>query len=63
MTDLEKWKAFLASQNVGFVQESDNGITPKLRLSGQNVTNFWSGCDIIFSDNGSFDRIEVRDQG
>ena len=30
MTDLEKWKAFLTEQNVGFVQQSNNGVTPPM---------------------------------
>jgi hypothetical protein len=59
MTDLDKWKAFLTEQNVGFVQESRNGITPVLWLSGQNVENFWAACDIVFDDAGGFDHIEV----
>lgn len=61
MTDLEKWKAFLTEQNVGFVHESGNGFTPQLWLSGSKVKNFWAGCVIYFNDDGSLNVIEVSE--
>jgi hypothetical protein len=61
MTDFEKWKAFLTEQNVGFLQRSDNGITPVLWLTGENVENFWAACEINFNDDGSLDKIVVSE--
>jgi len=61
MTDFEKWKAFLTEQNVGFVQQSSNGITPYLWLTGNNVDNYWAACEIKFKDDGSLDKIEVSE--
>lgn len=61
MTDLEKWKAFLTEQGVGFVAFSHNGITANLWLAGTNVENYWAGCVIYFADDGSLDRVEVSE--
>lgn len=61
MTDLEKWKAFLTEQGVGFVQGSDNGITANLWLAGTKVRNLWAGCVIYFNDDGSLREIEVSE--
>lgn len=61
MTDLEKWKAFLTEQNVGFVQESSNGISPYLWLLGSNVKNWYAACEIYFNDDGSLNFINVSE--
>ena len=40
MTELEKWKAFLTEQGVGFVANSHNGITTNLFMPFLTVNLF-----------------------
>jgi len=61
MTDLEKWKAFLNEQGVGFNILSYNGVTPRIWFVGAKVENYFAAVQVYFNDDGSLNEIRVSE--